>query len=290
MAKSSRKEWLSVLAVCLVLLTIFSFADLPLTLTIYNPNSIFGRIFQTIGELPNHLMGAFCGAVLIFSSNLVKGVKRIVQIIFGFLALLSGAFMGSSMTLNYAQVKSTIGIIIIFTFIVIAAFLVVCRIPKDKREKTNRLAMMGAVYFFTMLILLNLIKFLWGRMRFQFMTNPALEFTPWYIPNGLAAGNTYMSFPSGHAAQATAMLFLSVLPFAFAELQRKTTMFKTIAYIWVALVAFSRVLMGAHFATDVIFGFLMSWLLFQFWKGVFLKPDKATSSKHNKRRNVHEKV
>jgi undecaprenyl-diphosphatase len=67
------------------------------------------------------------------------------------------------------------------------------------------------------------------------------------------------SFPSGHAAGAFCLAaFLALaLPAAWPASPRRARMIGVAAFIYAALVACSRVVLGAHFPTDVLCGALL---------------------------------
>ncbi|KJY85440.1 membrane protein [Vibrio galatheae] len=67
------------------------------------------------------------------------------------------------------------------------------------------------------------------------------------------------SLPSGHTA--AAFLMATVTGFYFAELQ-------LFAFVWAALIASSRILLGVHFLTDVLLGALLGILSAQAALGI----------------------
>ncbi len=102
--------------------------------------------------------------------------------------------------------------------------------------------------FFLGLIVTNM-KFLWNRVRFNDLSSN-YEFTRWFIIN---EGDGNRSFPSGHTA-----IGWSVLPFLFLlkkkEIKIEYKIIITIIVISFGLfVAISRVLIGDHYASDVLF-------------------------------------
>ena len=93
-------------------------------------------------------------------------------------------------------------------------------------------------------------------------------YTPWYIFNGarvsddvrlIALGvesNAYKSFPSGHTASAGAVYAFLALPYIFENFNNKKCKIilnvSTIAFT--GYIAVSRIVVGAHFFSDVLFG------------------------------------
>lgn len=100
---------------------------------------------------------------------------------------------------------------------------------------------------------IQIIKETWGRIRFRDLATqqiqlqlPNLPFSPWYIPQDLGG----RSFPSGHTGLGWMLLGLFLLiskdcPY-FRILVLKTCI------IWgLLIVPFSRIILGAHYASDV---------------------------------------
>ena len=100
------------------------------------------------------------------------------------------------------------------------------------------------------LIIVNTIKVIWGRVRFRDLTPPNYpEYTPWYIINGPDLNN--LSFISGHTAMGW-----QTLPLLFAFKGTKKH-WKITGYCliigWGFFVGISRILVEAHYASDVLF-------------------------------------
>jgi membrane-associated phospholipid phosphatase len=104
------------------------------------------------------------------------------------------------------------------------------------------------------------IKYVWGRVRFRELDAAFSQFTPWYCPQGITG---FDSFPSGHAATGFILLAIIIL------LEKKKLWIKNLALVviilWGILLASSRVVIGAHYASDVLFGsffIILTFLLF----------------------------
>lgn len=116
------------------------------------------------------------------------------------------------------------------------------------------------VYFFV-----SLTKYLWGRVRFCNLDSSFSQYTPWYLPQG---PNGHESFASGHAAEGWLLLPIGVI--LFSGRSRATQMTITaLAIGWGMAVAISRVRLGAHYASDVLFssgvGITAFLLLYQYF-------------------------
>lgn len=84
----------------------------------------------------------------------------------------------------------------------------------------------------------------------------------WMIPQGLTTNNEFMSFPSGHSANAAIIMWITLLPSFVPALAKRETVLKLFAVLWIGCVMISRVMMGAHFLSDVTMGMTLSLLLF----------------------------
>jgi membrane-associated phospholipid phosphatase len=96
-------------------------------------------------------------------------------------------------------------------------------------------------------LVVSVLKLGWGRVRYRDLTPLARDFTPWYAPQGWSG---HSSFPSGHAVLGWLLLpSLLIWPpgspgyrWAFAA-----------SFGWGVFVASSRVVIGAHYLSDVLF-------------------------------------
>ena len=118
------------------------------------------------------------------------------------------------------------------------------------------------------MLLINIIKVPWGRARMRLIasTGNASYFTPWWkagstLKNQLVAegvsSDEFRSFPSGHTACAACAMLVALLPTVSKFFKGKEKRMGLIGCLWTAIVAFSRLRMGAHFLTDVT----MAWLV-----------------------------
>jgi membrane-associated phospholipid phosphatase len=105
------------------------------------------------------------------------------------------------------------------------------------------------MFFYGYLLIATPLKIFWGRIRFRDLAENYSNFTPWYYPNGIT-GN--QSFPSGHAVMSFMMIALFI--FFMDKPFYKRIIFKGLIISWGLAVCISRVVIGAHFTSDVLFG------------------------------------
>ncbi|WP_337872429.1 phosphatase PAP2 family protein [Ignavibacterium sp.] len=239
----------------LVLAFLFESSDLFLSNLLFNPLSGWAKFLEHYGEIPG-LIVSLIGVYIYFTSNkLSSNAKKIAAYFFLMLASTAGVIYLNFLITHYAlnvQYTTTKEIILLTAgsaVINLAAMIYI----KSKIKFSNK------QYFFSRIVVKMLIfgylltnlplKLLWGRIRFRDFNGDFSNFSAWYIPNGFNGND---SFPSGHAAMGWILISLFVLLAEKSIFQR--TAIKTIIITYALILSFSRIVAGAHFASDVLFG------------------------------------
>ncbi|WP_337866409.1 phosphatase PAP2 family protein [Ignavibacterium sp.] len=239
----------------LVLAFLFESSDLFLSNLLFNPLSGWAKFLEHYGEIPG-LIVSLIGVYIYFTSNkLSSNAKKIAAYFFLMLASTAGVIYLNFLITHYAlnvQYTTTKEIILLTAgsaVINLAAMIYI----KSKIKFSNK------QYFFSRIVVKMLIfgylltnlplKLLWGRIRFRDFNGDFSNFSAWYIPNGFNGND---SFPSGHAAMGWILISLFVLLAEKSIFQR--TAIKTIIITYALILCFSRIVAGAHFASDVLFG------------------------------------
>ena len=262
-----KREGIIVFGVGALLLLIFTFADLDISMAIA-VKPMFARFLEVVGEIPFTILTITGCAMLIRfrdRKNVVKNVSALLG--FGLLFLLF-AIMGGFMTWNYITRnfgEATKALIpVIGAFMAAAAVWLAAKVPEEKRDKAVAFGVTALLYFTAVILVMNSLKTVWGRMRFREMTDPVMEFTRWYqIQNRGGFADEFASFPSGHSMNSAGVILLLLFPGIYPALAGKENIFRAVVYIWCLVVGSSRVFMGAHFASDVTVGILISLALFE---------------------------
>lgn len=189
-------------------------------------------------------------------------------------ALLS--LMGGFMTYNY--LSDNLGDIsklwmLLPALLMAAAGIWIARcVPAENRSRALCYAAVALLYFILVIIIMNSLKTVWGRMRFREMTDPVNQFTRWYqiVPRG-GFNNIYASFPSGHSMNSAGVILLMLLPPMIPALRGREKALHAFVYVWCVLVGISRVFMGAHFSSDVTVGVLLSLTIFETLRAVLYR-------------------
>ncbi|MCX8106252.1 MAG: phosphatase PAP2 family protein [Ignavibacterium album] len=239
----------------LVLAFLFESSDLLISNYFYNSQSSWSKFLEMYGEIPG-LIVSLIGVYIYFTSNkLSSNSKKIIAYFFLMLISTAGLIYLNFLITHYAlgvKYNSQSKIVLLVIGSSVINFLVLFYVKSKLRFNQQQ-------YFFSRLVLRMIIfgylltnlplKFLWGRIRFRDFNGDFSHFSAWYLPNGFNGND---SFPSGHAAMAWMLISLFVL-LTDKSIFRRTAL-KTITISYALIVSFSRIVIGAHFASDVLFG------------------------------------
>ena len=240
-------------------------SDLWISMSIYNPNLDWAILLEKYGEIPGlivALIGIHIYVVTIKASSniktiLITGFLLTVGSLVTIYILWLGALGISNQTILFNSNRNIFFLIAIFSNILISYLF-------RKRYKFSKKSVLFSrvsfkMFFYGNIIFVFLIKILWGRIRFRDLSQDYSDFTTWYIPNGI---NGNQSFPSGHAAMGFMLLALFIFLGNKSLLIR--IILKGLIFSWAIAVSISRVVVGAHYTSDIVFGsfiMIISYLL-----------------------------
>lgn len=269
-----RKTYKYTLLVISVLLVIFAFTDLQISNAIYNSNSSFGMIFEAIGEFPAAVIATFCTVSLMLTRNEEKSVKYNLRTGGYIILLLLFALMAAMLPVKYFN-GPTVLIPIIATLYIVISYIIAKKYSSTNREELRNAAIVGVLTFVFVVITFNLVKMGWGRERYRHMiaTGSFEGFSLWFIPQKLTTDNEFMSFPSGHSANAAIMIWITLIPTFITSLREKKNWFIGFSLLWILVVPISRIMVGAHFASDVTMGVTITLIIFAILESRYIKKE-----------------
>ncbi len=232
----------------------FAFTDLQISISVANQNSGWAIILENFGEIPG-LLVLYSGAhiyLTIYSSK-----SRLRKITFSIILFLATFFLSgylvfvfyNGITGSYAflqENKIIISLAILLINFLLNIFIRNLIIPNSLKQFSKISVLLG-VYGY--LLIVQPIKHFWGRVRFRDLDALYSNFTEWFIPNGI---NGNQSFPSGHAAMGWMILPLLLLVVNKSKNIKISLLILIIS--WGLVVSLSRVVIGAHYASDALFG------------------------------------
>jgi len=260
-------------SVWLILAVVFGIYDFDISKQIVNQNSGWAKFLQDYGMIPG-LLVILSGIYIYYSNIKTKSdiwsyIQKVVFLLVnsGLIFYLFDILLGQTVSENFIVYSSISFAINIIIFIVLHLKAEVQNVIAIKFAKVVvGMALFGYVIF------IQGVKYFWGRVRFRELDAVISQFTPWYLPQGITGSD---SFPSGHAAMGWMLLALLIL------LANKEQWIKysaiVIIFMWGVTLTLSRVVIGAHYASDVLFGsffIIITFLLFNNYKSKKI-PDSS---------------
>ena len=250
----------------------------------YYATGVFGVVFECIGTCPELLLSAVCAAMLaMWAMRVLKpGAVRTLLTVTGSAAT-AGLYLWEFSDLfeyvcrhvqvgegpSFKGVPAFLWGIAAFLSLFCAALTLfaVSRFSDETLKKLPRFACvtMGAIV--VAILLVQVIKNPVGRMRYRAMNviGDYTGYTRWYVINGqpdktwmretFGTSDAYKSFPSGHTRAAAATFYLIGLADVIGvKSKRRRALLWCFSILFTLLVAVSRIMVGAHFFSDVLVG------------------------------------
>lgn len=271
----------------------------------YDTNNTFGAFFEIIGDSPVEIMLGFAIDILfVYAYRLLEKGKRVaLMTVAGIFSVAPGTVL---CLIIYNRLKPhllygtdatlTSGAYLYLTFLffgVLTAVLGILAVNNFSDESLRRLvkfAVATIVFAAVSTIAINLgFKDAFGRLRFRAMNvHPDDEilgfpaFSRWYELKGHAVSDELMqsvfghtdankSFPSGHTGAAGTSYALIMLNTALPPKKKSVrALFWVIPVVFTGTVALSRMMVGAHFMSDVLMGGTFSFVLMILAREIFL--------------------
>lgn len=231
------------------------FCDLELDKLLNNPEDVFSIWFRNTGEIPGRLICPVAGTVLFYT------YKNKLECVAGFCIALGGSayfgyYIGKYFFLEDNRMLFSIiyGVGFGIAALIIGSFI---KIPEKYRDVLRKTAIIGIIVMFAQIALIEGMKYLWGRVRFRDLLKAGSfdAFTPWYHLNGI---NGNKSFPSGHTAGAGMSYLMMLLPYMSEKWKKRAQLCFWLPFVYTSIVAFTRLVMGAHYLSDVTMGGIVS--------------------------------
>ncbi|TKJ23990.1 MAG: hypothetical protein CEE43_02160 [Promethearchaeota archaeon Loki_b32] len=235
----TEKLLLIIVIVWVILALVFGFTDLEISKAVVDDSSEWGIFGRDYGEVPGYALIAIALSTFLgsFNNNLnLQKIPAYISVIVGVLFII---FAGDETNLYTG-----------WCLIIPLIFYVIITWNKDWKNYRTLAGIISLLAIINPLVLVQIIKLLWGRVRFRDLSLGFVDYTPWFLPQGIT-GN--QSFPSGHTAMGWMFLPLLII----VKDRKNTDAVKILSSIlilgWGLFVALSRIVVGAHYASDVLF-------------------------------------
>ena len=281
-----RSAWLlfALLLACMIAGSIY---DFQISSFLYpGKESSFGQFFAAFGELPAFL-ALICAGVLLFRHRgCLRRDWNVLFLIGAFGLIFGGIFLSvHEATDNVPAMPAWVPLLVTVFFAALCSAALLLVTSGAQGKTVIRFVLTLIFVCVGTMLLINIIKVPWGRARMRLIasTGNASYFTPWWkagsaLKNQLVAegvsSDEFRSFPSGHTACAACAMLMILVPTICRRLHDKEKLFMAIGAAWTAVVAFTRLRMGAHFLSDVCVSSLLTIGLgaFAVWLFYFNRP------------------
>jgi len=267
----------------IILLALLAVGDIDYTISknLINKKSLFGEFFNILGEIPANL-GLLIGTTILYGARkktrtLSNIVKSIIAIPFMFLFAELTVIGSVRYIFEFSEggfPKSAFIVAFLLGMLLFAvSILSVVRLEREKFTKWRTQALLLIILVVTEILVVNVLKIVWARPRMRSITSID-QFKHWYEIGGPLNSEEFKSFPSGHTANAFVMLAFTM----FLSKDRPSLVkgFTFFAVLWGVCTAISRVILGAHFLSDVFVGGYITILLFYIYSTFLLEKNKQS--------------
>lgn len=246
-----------------------TFADLPLDQMVYDPYRVWARILAAVAPAP---VFWGLGAAGFLTLDVLREKKTMfLGWIFAFLTNIVGPVY------LYDSIVEELGLTWWFAWLagllisILPALLYWFLMRKAERKDKIKCIWILLIVCGGSLVAVQLLKRLWMRPRYiTLLGNTEVPFRAWYEfgKEGVAQFSAlyesnhdlFRSFPSGHAQGITCLFVWALIP-CFTK-KGSVTLAMLIAFTGTIATMASRLVMGAHFISDVSAGFLITFILF----------------------------
>jgi membrane-associated phospholipid phosphatase len=225
-----------------VLSVIFALYDLDISIFFVDETSIWGNFGSAYGEYPGYPFIAI--GLSAYIGGYIKNLNY--QKIPAYLAILYGTIFLALSIINQDMRK-------IIEYLILIVPVIIFIVINWNTDLSKYRKISGVISFLAIvnpLLFVQLFKIFWGRVRFRDLLPGYTNYSLWFIPQGIT-GNA--SFPSGHAAMG--WMFLPLLIAVEKRKWKDPIKIITILLVisWGIFVGLSRIVVGAHYASDVLF-------------------------------------
>lgn len=260
----NKKKNIIIYSAFAVLLAVFTFTDLKIAEHMYQPGNLFGKIFQILGEFPVYL------GIILFGVTLINIAPKLFKIL-GYAANFVGSVLLIIMPARHLMHLGIISIIVCVACGVVIGFDILF-LSKLVKKETYKIILPVSVLWLICAAggpgICAILKTIFGRVRFVNLDGTYSNYTRWYHINGF---NGNRSFPSGHTASAGSLLALVAAPLLIEMKGSKKLLIRVVCISFIVLTALSRMVLGMHFASDVLCGFIIAYTVREVALRIILK-------------------
>ena len=265
------------MAVYFILMVVLSRYDLDFSVRMTDgASALLIEAGRRIGPLPALLIPAF--SLYTLGEFMKQPPLKVLSAL-----LCAGA--GYSITLPLLNEPVSVVLCLMFS-VLIYNCLRMLPLPED--TKKNRTILWIGVFCVAFgFLLIQLMKYIWGRPRYKAIVLEDAEFRTWLYIEGFEIRNDlYRSFPSAHAFCSAASFLLVFLPDLYPDESFRRSLCVLTAVLFTGFTMLSRIIASMHFISDVMAGtglFLLTFLIAVLinWRTLYGQPEEKDPSVHD---------
>lgn len=256
------------------ILLVATFLDLEINIALANADSLFGQFFALFGEATAWLVLPVAGVILFQAVQPENRYKIWLKALWLVLTIV-GWYLATDYFFDELVKEIMYEKVYVIVFALAFTALSLLGTAKIDKKVMAKLVVLAAIMLVALAIsqlFTTVMKKMWSRQRFRNMPEDSYSgFTPWYKPNWFKNGSgdfvsdfagahdedAFKSFPSGHTSAAAMSFLIIVIPEIFDKLKKYKVWFYVVPAVYTFAVALSRIVLRAHFLSDVLFGALV---------------------------------
>ena len=260
-----------------VMLVIGTFNDEAISETLYSPDILPLKLITAIGAYP---FFAFCVVFAggLFERTLHSSAKKGMKVFFSILLVIFIAFIGFIGAGTLAE-RDSLGSIFpntdrnipLILGISIVTIYPLCYLGYGLAKKSDDAKLVKHVLcLFILLVIaygsLQFLKGIFNRPRYRLVVTgqEGIGYIPWYerfthaaeyIENQGINKSEFRSFPSGHGILSASMILcFQSMTWLSPKLRDKKFLLALLGFLFSVIIMFTRIVLGAHYLSDVSFG------------------------------------
>lgn len=274
--KKMRLHLYIVIGVFLTLIVLGSFFDLQINQAIFSQNNGFGIAVAGLSLIVGYGVISMMGGVVAYHALKITKVtwQKILFMLLGLVYFGVATYFAGKEIFGpnawYMPSISWAGYLIAAPLMGGMSFLGFLLGKKANNPKLWILMVVGAAFIIVALILgTTVVKSILHRPRYRLaIYEYGVPFHEWwekcgnykdYMTTFGLLSEEFKSFPSGHTSvNAMTMLGVIILPFILGKEVKNQILYFYLGLVWTLFVGFTRMLVGAHFLSDIGFGGLIT--------------------------------
>lgn len=275
--------------IVLTLLIVGSFCDLSIAQALFHQDNGFSHFMAGFTAVPLGIgLGFILGTLfkMVRNHEYQKKWQNILLCAISFIGLVAGFyFIGEHFT-SYHAYNLNKWLSFLFGALSVVPGYLLGYFLYEKMDHKNLIKryLLIVITILIMIALIEGLKILFPRLRYTSIINLGNEYyRPWYltdfslnkqfvIDHQLIDNEEIKSFPSGHSNMGLAAAFMMMfIPKFFPKFKNKEVYFFYIGFLFFLLVAFARILIGAHYLSDTMFASTLGLLVYFIGNDIYLR-------------------